>query len=169
MPYGIFLQSELTDMATAINTSEVGPIYLYKDSNGAISSSVSEHPFTTSFGYPFQFINGDVIMTALTISNLNQIPWSFPYTTLTASNSNLWNSSLMMWIDAFELKSISAPLQKIVSKDYTNNISIVENTTNYSFSYASPSLSLTTNSSLETAVYMLILNWEWFLHYQHRR
>ena len=66
MPYGIFLQSELTDMATAIKTSEVGPIYLYKDSNGAISSSVSEHPFTSSFGYPFQFINGDVIMTALT-------------------------------------------------------------------------------------------------------
>ena len=39
----------------------------------------------------------------------------------------------------------------MVSKDYTNNLIIVENTDSNSFIYTSPSLSLTSNSSLETS------------------
>ena len=142
------------------NTSPIR-YYFYKDNTGAIQAYNTEHPLSTSnFGYPFQFIDGSVSYTALTITNLNQIPWTFPYTTLTASNSNLWNSSLMIWIDALEPKAISNSLQKVVSKDYTNNLIIVENTTNFSFVYASPNLSITNNSSLETSAVQPV----WFLH-----
>ena len=153
MPFFQSIPNSLQDLGTALSSITNGSdVYFYKDNTGAIQAYNNEHPLSTSnFGYPFQFIDGTVSYTAITITNLNQIPWTFPYTTLTASNSNLWNSSLMIWIDALEPKAISNSLQKVVSKDYTNNLIIVENTTNFSFVYASPNLSITNNSSLETS------------------
>ena len=128
MPFFQSIPNSLQDLGTALSSITNGSdVYFYKDNTGAIQAYNTEHPLSTSnFGYPFQFIDGTVSYTAITITNLNQIPWTFPYTTLTASNSNLWNSSLMIWIDALEPKAISNSLQKVVSKDYTNNLIIVD-------------------------------------------
>ena len=153
MPYSYYLSSELSNLATTLaSVSNGSDIYISKNSLGVVSAYNVERATTLSnFGYSFQHISGDVSYTTLPITNLNQIPWTYPYTVLTASSANLWNSSLMLWLDSFETKRINASLQKIVSKDYTNNLVIVENTDNNSFLYTSPSLSLTSNSSLESS------------------
>lgn len=141
------------NLETLISTIPNGSdIYFYKDSTGNLKVNNTEHPLNISnFGYPFQFIDGTVSYTTVPISYKHQIPWSFPNSTLYDSSNSLNDYSLMIWIDALESKSISNSLQKVVSKDYTNNLIIVENTTNYSFSYASPNLSITNNSSLESS------------------
>ena len=110
----------------------------------------------SNFGYPFQFIDGSVSYTTVPISFLNQIPWQYTYSTLYDSSYTLWDYSLMVWIDALEPKAISNSLQKVVSKDFSNNLIVVENTTNFSFSYASPNLSLTNNSSLESSSVLIV-------------
>ena len=127
-------------------------VYFYKDSTGNLKANNTEHPLNISnFGYPFQFIDGSVSYTTVPISFLSQIPWQYTYSTLYDTSYTLWDYSLMIWIDALEPKSISNSLQKVVSKDFSNNLIVVENTTNFSFSYASPNLSLTNNSSLESS------------------
>ena len=153
MPYSFYLQSELSNLATTLASVPNGSdVYISKNSLGVVSAYNVERATTlNNFGYPFQFIDGSVSYTTLPITSLASIPWTYPYTTLTASSANLWNSSLMLWLDAFETKSINTSLQKIVSKDYTNNLVIVENTDNNSFLYTSPNLSLTSNSSLESS------------------
>ena len=157
MPY--FFQapssSNLDSLISAIpNGSD---IYLYKDATGNLKANNTEHPLNISnFGYPFQFIDGSVSYTTVPISHLNQIPWQYPYNTLYDSSYTLWDYSLMVWIDALEPKAISNSLQKVVSKDYSNNLIVVENTTNFSFSYASPNLSLTNNSSLESSTVLIV-------------
>ena len=152
MPYSYYLSSELSNLATTLATvPNSSDIYISKNNLGVVSANTIERATTiNNFGYVFQHINGESSYTALPITNLNQIPWTYPYTTLTASSANLWNSSLMLWVDCLETKSISVPTQKIISKDFTNNLIIVENTDNNSFLYTSPSLSLTNNSSLES-------------------
>ncbi len=153
MPYSFYLQSELANLATTLASIPNGSdIYISKNSAGVVSAYNVERATTiNNFGYPFQHIDGSVSYTTLPITSLASIPWTYPYTVLTSSNANLWNSSLMLWLDSFETKSINASLQKIVSKDYTNNLVVVENTDNNSFLYTSPSLSLTSNSSLESS------------------
>ena len=154
MPYSFYLSSELSNLATTLaSASNSSDIYISKSANGVVSASVVERQNTVNnFGYPFQFIDGSVSYTALPITNINQIPWTFTYSSLTASSFNLWNNSLMMWIDSYEPKSISVSSQRVVSKDYSNNVIVVENTTNDSFLYTQPSLSLTGYSSLESYV-----------------
>ena len=152
MPYSFYLSSELSNLATTLATAGNGTdIYISKNSVGVVSANTIERATTiNNFGYVFQHINGESSYTALPITSLTSIPWLYQYTTLTASSANLWNSSLMIWLDALETKSISVPTQKIISKDFTNNVIVVENTDNNSFLYTSPSLSLTNNSSLES-------------------
>ena len=70
MPFFQSIPNSLQDLGTALSSIGNGSdIYFYKDNTGAIQAYNTEHPFTSSFGYPFQFINGDVSYTALTISN----------------------------------------------------------------------------------------------------
>ena len=130
MPYSYYLSSELSNLASTLaSASNSSDIYISKNSVGVVSANTIERATTiNNFGYVFQFVNGESSYTALPITNLNQIPWTYPYTTLTASSANLWNSSLMIWLDALETKSISVPSQKVISKDFTNNVIIVENT-----------------------------------------
>ena len=137
MVYSFFIAAELSNLATTLaaipNSSEV---YISKSAAGVVSAYNVEHSASVNnFGYAFAFVDGSVSYTALSITNLNQIPWTYPYTTLTSSSANLWNSSLMVWLDALETKSISSSLQKVVSKDYTNNLIIVENADSNSFTY----------------------------------
>ena len=153
MPY-FFQAPSSSNLDTLLSTIPNGSdIYFYKDPSGNLKVNNAEHPLNISnFGYPFQFIDGSVSYTTVPIQWTNQIPWQYdPYATLYNSSYNLWDYSLMIWIDALESKAISNSLQKVVSKDFSNNLIIVENTTNFSFSYTSPNLSLTNNSSLETS------------------
>ena len=147
--------SNLDSLISAIpNGSDV---YFYKDATGNLKANNTEHPLNISnFGYPFQFIDGSVSYTTVPISFLNQIPWQYTYSTLYDSSYTLWDYSLMVWIDALEPKAISNSLQKVVSKDFSNNLIVVENTTNFSFQYTSPNLSLTNNSSLETSSVLIV-------------
>jgi len=127
MPYSFYLSSELSNLASTLASAGNGTdIYISKNSVGVVSANTIERATTiNNFGYVFQHINGESSYTALPITNLNQIPWTYPYTTLTASSANLWNSSLMLWVDCLEPKSISSvPTQKIISKDFTNNVII---------------------------------------------
>ena len=143
-----------TLVSTIPNGSDV---YFYKDATGNLKANNTEHPLNISnFGYPFQFIDGSVSYTTVPISYLNQIPWQYTYSTLYDSSYTLWDYSLMIWIDAMEPKAISNSLQKVVSKDFSNNLIVVENTTNYSFQYTSPNLSLTNNSSLESSSVLIV-------------
>ena len=158
MPYGIFLPATTSNLESLVSTIPNGSdVYFYKDATGNLKANNTEHPLNISnFGYPFQFIDGSVSYTTVPIQYLFQIPWEFSSTSLQNYSYNLWDNSLMIWIDAQEPKSISNSLQKIVSKDYPNNLIIVENTTNFSFSYASPNLSLTNNSSLESSIVQIV-------------
>ena len=158
MPYGIFLPATTSNLDTLISSiPNSSDVYFYKDATGNLKANNTEHPLNISnFGYPFQFIDGSVSYTTVPISYLNQIPWQYPYNTLYDSSYTLWDYSLMVWIDALEPKAISNSLQKVVSKDYSNNLIVVENTTNYSFQYTSPNLSLTNNSSLESSSVLIV-------------
>ncbi len=114
MPYSFYLQSELSNLATTLASVPNGSdIYISKNSLGVVSAYNVERATTlNNFGYPFQFIDGSVSYTTLPITSLASIPWTYPYTTLTASSANLWNSSLMLWLDSFETKSINTSLVK---------------------------------------------------------
>ena len=152
MPY-FFQAPSSSNLDNLISTiPNCSDVYFYKDATGNLKANNTEHPLNISnFGYPFQFIDGSVSYTTVPISWLNQIPWQYTYSTLYDSSYTLWDYSLMVWIDAMEPKSISNSLQKVVSKDFSNNLIVVENTTNFSFQYTSPNLSLTNNSSLESS------------------
>ena len=152
MPYSFYLSAQLANLSSTLANAPNGTdIYISKDSVGVVSANTIERANNVNnFGYSYQFIDGSVSYTSLPITSLTSIPWLYQYTTLTASSANLWNSSLMLWVDCLETKSISVQTQKVISKDFTNNVIIVENTDNNSFLYASPNLSLTNNSSLES-------------------
>ena len=141
---------ELAGILSAIPSNN--SIYLFKDINNSVTAYISEHAITNTnnMGYAYQFIDGSTSYTNIPISNINQIPWDYPYTILTASSTNLWASSLRLWLDAKETKSISVTLQKFCSKSYIDTNLFIENTTSQSFTYTSPSLSLTSNSSIES-------------------
>ena len=151
--YSFHIPSTLAQLASGLNTaSNSKSIYLYKDSNGSINVyPVEEAQITSSLGYAYQFIDGSVSYSTVPITSNQNIAWSYPYTTLTASSANLYNSALSLWLDANETKSISTVLQRWVSKDYANNLVTVENTTNVSFTYTSPYVDLTTGSDIETS------------------
>ena len=152
MPFNIAIPNSLLELGNLISLSANGPIYIYKNASGDVEVQNTEGGSSSNtFGYSFTFISGLQIYTTLPITTLLNIPWDYNYSILTASSSNLWNSSLLLWIDANETKSINTSIQKIVSKDYTSNVILVENTSGTNiFTHVAPSINLINLSSLET-------------------
>ena len=151
MPYSSFISSELANLATSLNQSVDGAIYLSKNGSVITAKSSENSSILLNMGFPYQFVNGESIyLQSGYISSPQQIPWLFNYTTLTASNSNLWNNSLTLWLDAKEQRSLNVTDQKIVSKDYTFNTPFVENTADFSFTYSANTIDLSNGSMLNS-------------------
>lgn len=147
--------NDLTASLLTINPNE--HIYFYKDSNGTIKCNKVEHQLNNvNYGYPFQFINGEVVYSTVPLVYLT-IPFNYPYTLL--QSNSLWDSSLCLWIDAKDARTFNISNEKILSKSYSDTMSIVESSSqtlvydnvNYCFD-------LTNNCNLETSNTIQILN-----------
>lgn len=148
MPYQTFVSSNVSQLAGLLkNASNNKSIYLFKDSNGVIQAFESENQQNTNnTGYPYQFLNGDVVYSTFPISSINQIAYDFPYTGL----GSLFTSNLVLWYDAKEPKNINASSQKILSKGYSTNEMAVENTVSNSFLFVNNAIDLSSGANLET-------------------
>lgn len=143
---------QLGTMFAAVNNNS--PIYLYKDSNGNImSSSLENSQNENSFGYAFQFINSEIIYTTIPITNYQNVPWLYPGATTLGS---MWNDKLMLWIDAKDARTFNVDTQKLLSKSYTTDLKLTENTTNYSFTHSNNAFDLTSGANIETSQPQLV-------------
>ena len=150
-PYSTFIQTELADLATALSTATDGNIYFSKSGGTIGASAVENNSVVSNMGFAYQFPDGTTTYYASgSIATPQYIPWTYPYTTLTATHANLWSNKLSLWLDAKETKSINATTEKIVSKDYTYSYPIVENSSGLNFVHASDTIDMTNGSMLES-------------------
>lgn len=146
MPVSFSIPNTLSKLATALKTNPGNAnqsVYLSFDSNGNFQTASVERPtVTNNCGYSFEYPDGSVIYTLPVITSAANVPWSNSFSGDMASNVD----KLVLWIDAKESKSINSTQQKIMSK-YTNYMT-VENTPNYSFTYANETIDLSSLGGL---------------------
>lgn len=149
--YFIPIPHELLQLATAFtNSANNSSLYFYKDTNGNIQSSNTENIINANnVGYAYQFINGDVVYSAVPITNYNDIQFIYPGLTTIPS---LWADNLTVWLDASDARTVSAAQQKLVSKSYGAMSFLVENTTGYSFTTTASTIECVNNSNIETSL-----------------
>lgn len=150
-PYTTFISGELAGLATALANASDGNVY-FKKSGNVITGHTSENSHVlVNQGFPYAFVDGSVVyLQHGSIASSQDIPWLYPYTILTAVSSNLWNNKLCLWIDAKESRAINANDEKVISKDYTNNYPLIENTSQFKIVYTNNTLDMTNQSMLET-------------------
>ena len=61
MTYSSFISSELANLATSLNQSVDGAIYLSKNGSVITAKSSENSSVILNMGFPYQFVNGESI------------------------------------------------------------------------------------------------------------
>ena len=82
-PYNIYIQSELSNLATSLQGAADGPIYFNKTGSVINAKSSENSSVILNMGFPYQFVDGSVVyLQSGYISSPQQIPWIYNYSAL---------------------------------------------------------------------------------------